>query len=157
MPSALIAQPCGTAIPLDYARMTTKLHAATSAASATEAIEAVRGTSLRIPGTAIRVDGSHQGERTVSAIKAGIVRDVVGLDRGTAKIERDRVADRETRKSLDTRRLRAGTIAENGIRNVMAMNRIGESAEGTGAGTDTVHGGVSLHFFLQPRSYLAGD
>ena len=88
----------------------------------------------------------------MTAIKAGIPRDVVGLDQGTAKTERDRVVDQETMKNLDTRRLRAGTIAESGMRNVTVMHRIGENAEGTGAGTgagtDTVHGEVSLHVLL---------
>ena len=79
-------------------------------------------------------------------------RDVVGLDRGTARTERDRAADQEATKNLDTRRLRAGTFAES----MMAMNRIRESVggtragtgTGTGAETDTGHGEVSLPFLI---------
>ena len=113
----------------------------------------------------------------MTAIKAGIMRDVVGLDRGTAKTERDRVADQETMKNLDTRRLRAGPVAENGMRSVTAMNRIGENVQGTGAGTGagteagigaeteaetgaetgTVHDEVGSHVLLQTRKHSVRD
>lgn len=128
--------------------MTTKLHAAKTVASVTEAIGAVRGTFPKTRGIATGADGSHREGRTVTAIKAGMSRDVVGLGQGTARTERDRAADQEATKNLDTRRRRAGTFAES----MMAMNRIGESAggtragtgTGTGAETDTGHGEVSL-------------
>ena len=133
--------------------MRTKLSEATVATSVTEAIEAVRGTPRGTRGIATRADGIRRGERTVTVtvtvIKAGIPRDVVGRDRGSAKTESDRVADQETTKNLATKRLRVGPLVENGIRSVMAMIRIGEIVEGTGVGTgvgaDTVHDEVSFH------------